>query len=123
MIAAADDDGVEPVAHELGDGVVGHTHKRTGGLQDIVTAGAHLREHALRGAMRGIVFDGDPAGAQAGEYGFIVNQFTEHGERPGGGLVDGQRYGVTDTEAHAQMFSSDDFHNLFGASQPHLLAH
>ena len=59
---------------------------------------------------RNLLRDPDAPGAQLGQDGFVVHQVAQHGQRLGGGLLQGQRDGVAHAKAHAQMFCSNDSH-------------
>src|SRR5207302_2278650 len=66
----------------------------------------------VRRHLRDIVGHDDAPGRESAEYGRIVDQVTEDGERAGFGAGEGQRDRVAHAEAHAQMRRPDDSHGV-----------
>src|ERR1043166_10124726 len=96
MVAFADDDRVKAFMDESGDGAVRDVDQGTGGLHDLVAAGAHAVEGFLRGSVGrdhhgvgldcfGLTGDLDPARGGGGGGGGRFFVGGGRGRRAGGG--------------------------------------
>ena len=112
------------LGHEFFQAVMGEVHQRARGFQHFQTVPARGLDGALGSAVGGdhdgrrghavrLLLKPDALAAHLGEDGLIMDEVAQDGERlmPGGG--GGERDGVADPKAHAQMFGAKDFHDGF----------
>ena len=124
MVALADNDGVAAGGDKLVQAAMGQVHERTGGFHDVKSLPPGFRNGAIRGTVggdhdiargdrSGVRFKTDALPSHIGEHGFVVNEVAQHGQWLMAGGFNGERDGVPDPKAHAQMFGAEDFHIYF----------
>lgn len=123
MIPFADDDRVEILVNELLNRAVGVVNERTGCFchgESLTPKVVHRafgravgRDHHITSLhLRRVILKGDPVLPKNRQYGVIVDEVTENGQRPRVRSIKGQRDCVLDPEAHAQVFGSKYSHSL-----------
>ena len=119
VVALADDNRVEPLRDQLGDGPMGVADQRTGGLDDPQPAIANAvhrflrcavggNHHGGRGHVGDLVLGSYSLRTKILENGLIVHQVAQNRDRPR--LAKGQGDRVADAETHAQMGCAEDLH-------------
>jgi len=121
MAALTDDDRMESLLYQSGEGLVGAMDERTRGFGDLEA----LRPDGLNASRRSAVGgDDDVAGGDLGgiltnldsptsevsQHGFVMDEIAQYGDRPLGRVLLGEGDGVADAKAHAEMVSAQDLH-------------
>ena len=125
VVALPDDDDVVAVAREGRDGTVRDVYERAGGFDHPQPQGAAPRETAFGRAVGGhhqgrrldvgdVLGDRDALGLKAAQDGRVVDEVPKDREGAGVGVLMGQRDGISNAEAHAEVGRSKDTHNLIG---------
>ena len=125
MVALANDDRVIAFLLEPGHHAMREVDEWAGCLNDVQPSRPDPIHRSLRSPVRGdhhrwrgdgrrIVLDADASLCQRVHDCFVVYQLAEDSQRPGFGLLQGQRNGVAHAEAHSQVFCANDLHFTFG---------
>ena len=123
VVALADHDDMVAVAREGRDGAMRDVDERARCLDDPQAEGPRARQGPVgravggdhqrrRPDVSGVVRNGDAPGLEGTQHGGVVNQVAEDGERPGVGVLEGERDRVADAEAHAEVGGAEDTHTL-----------
>ena len=123
MVALPDDDDVVAVAREGRDSTVGDANERARGFDHLQPQGAGPCEaplgravgrhhHGRRLHMRDFLRDRDALRLEAAQDGGVVNEVTEDRQRAGVSVLERERDGIANTEAHTEVGGSEDTHYL-----------
>ena len=123
IIALPDDDDVVALAREGRDGTVRDVDERAGGFDHRQPESAGLREGPRRRAVGGhhqcrrldvcdVLRDRDAFRLEGGQDRGIVDEVAEDREGAGISVLERERDGIANAEAHAEVGRSDDMHTF-----------
>ena len=126
VVALPDDDDMEARAREGSDGAVRDMNERAGGFDHREPQRARSREGPIRRAVGRhhdglgfhsghIVRDRDALRFEGREDGGVVDEVAEDREGTGVGVLERQRDGIADAEAHAEVGGAEDPHRRQGS--------
>ena len=118
MVALPDDDDVVALAREGGHGAVRDAYERARGFDHRQAQGAGPREgplgrtvgrhhHRRRLDVCDILRDRDALRLEGAQDGGVVDEVTEDRERAGVGVLERERDGIANAEAHAEVGRAD----------------
>ena len=123
MLALPDNHDVVAVAHQRRDGAMRDVHQRTGRFDDRQSERACTGQgplgcamgrhhHGGGGDVGEVLRHGDAPGLESAQDGGIVNEVAQDGQGAGVGMLERERDGIANAEAHAEVGRSEDTHTL-----------